>query len=394
MATIKLTDRTVRALSTDRVQADFWDKLVPGLGVRVSGLTARKTFIVRYRARDGKRPRYKLGTYPILSLKDAREEAKSVLARVQLGEDPARSRGERREALTVEQLAGEYIEKHAKPRQRETTWREDERTLKRDVIPQIGQLPLDVVTRGDVVDVLEPILLRDAPVLCNRTRSVMHRLFEFALVRGYLDQNPVAHVRPLAVERPRDRTLSAGEIRKLWQALEPEPTRLRAVYKLILLTAQRPGQVCGMRWQDLEDDWWHVSQEQDKTGRAHRVPLSEQALAVLDDVRADTPEWDERPWLFPARRGGGRLRNLWYSAQRLRQRMGVPHWTPHDLRRTAATMLRGECKITRIVVERVLNHADRGVAAIYDRSSYDPEKREALDAWGVKVQAIIEGGAK
>ncbi|MEE9577155.1 MAG: Arm DNA-binding domain-containing protein, partial [Gemmatimonadota bacterium] len=82
MATIKLTDRTVRALSTDRVQADFWDELVPGLGVRVSGLTARKTFIVRYRARDGKRPRYKLGTYPILGLKDAREEAKRVLARV------------------------------------------------------------------------------------------------------------------------------------------------------------------------------------------------------------------------------------------------------------------------------------------------------------------------
>ena len=389
MATIKLTDRTVKALSTDRVQADYWDELVPGLGVRVSGRTARKTFIVRYRARDGKRPRYKLGTYPILSLRDAREEAKRVLARVQLGEDPARGRQERREALTVEQLAGEYVEKHAKLRQRETTWREDERTLNRDVVPQIGQLPIDVVRRGDVVDVLEPILLRGAPVLCNRTRSVMHRLFEFGLVRGYLDQNPVAHVRPLAAEKPRDRVLSAGEIRKLWKALEPETIRIGAVYKLILLTAQRPGQVCGMRWRDLEDSWWHVSQEQDKTGRAHRVPLSEQALAVLDEVRAETPEWDERPWIFPARRGGGHLRNLWYSADRVRQRMDGEHWTPHDLRRTSATMLRGECKVTRIVVERVLNHADRGVAAIYDRSSYDPEKRKALDAWGAKVEEIV-----
>ena len=392
MGAIRFTDRTVQSLSTDRTQADFWDDLVPGLGVRVSGLTGRKTFVIRYR-KDGRRPRFKLGTYPILSLKKARDVAKRKLARVQLGEDPASDRQERREARTVGELVDEYMEKHAKKNQRESTWKEDERTLKRDVLPRLNRRTVESVTRTDVIDVLEPILGREAPVLCNRTRSVMHRVFEFAVVRGYIENNPVTRVKPLAVEKPRRRKLRPSEIRQLWKALEAEPTQIAAVYKLILLTAQRPGQVCGLRWPDLEDGWWYVSEEQDKTGNPHRVPLSKQALAELEAVRAETPEWDVRPWAFPARRGGGHLRNLWYSADRIRQRMDGEHWTPHDLRRTAATLMRSECKVPRIVIAKVLNHADRGVTAIYEQSSYDDEKREALEAWGAHVIDIISSSS-
>ena len=115
-----------------------------------------------------------------------------------------------------------------------------------------------------------------------------------------------------------------------------------------------------------------------------QVPLSPEALGVLESVLKPSALSD---WVFPSRRGG-HVRWVQSAVREIREQTPFD-WRPHDLRRTAATFMTRELGVPRLVVSKILNHADSGVTAVYDRASYDPEKRQALDAWGKLVQEIV-----
>jgi integrase len=159
-------------------------------------------------------------------------------------------------------------------------------------------------------------------------------------------------------------------------------------FKLSLLTAQRGGEVRAMRWVDvdLETRWWTIPAEVAKNGLAHRVPLSHAAHELLLPLQATAAS----PWVFPSPRLPHRpVKNVHTPAGRLEAQSGVA-FVPHDLRRTAASHMTS-MGIPRLVVAKILNHSEPGVTRVYDRHSYDAEKRQALEAWGRKVLALVTG---
>ncbi|MEE8175560.1 MAG: integrase arm-type DNA-binding domain-containing protein, partial [Gemmatimonadota bacterium] len=377
MPSQRLTDRSLRALKTEGQRVEVWDKTLPGFGVRVSE-TGRKVFIVRYRA-GGKRRRVRVGRYPETSLADARDRARVLLGQVVGGDDPVRAH---REGKTFGELADIYLERYAKKIKREKSWREDERQLEKDVLPAWRDRPASGITRADVHELLDRIADR-APVLANRTRALLSKIFNFGIERDLVSANPVRGMSRPTKERPRRRVLTDEEIRTLWEALVDEPPLIAASFKLRLITAQRGGEVLSMRHEDIQGDEWLIPAEHFKSDRPHLVPLSPQAIAVLEEIG---PMAQGSPWVFPARGPAGHIQWLSTATTRIRKRTGF-HWTPHDLRRTAATNMT-KMGVPRFVVGRVLGHAVHDVTGVYDVYDYAAEKRDALESWGERLDEI------
>src|SRR5262249_13720096 len=185
-----------------------------------------------------------------------------------------------------------------------------------------------------------------------------------------------------------DRVLTEDEIRAVWAAISVEDVLIGAIMKLRLVTAQRGGEVASMARTEADwgTGWWTIPAEKAKNGLSHRVPLSPLAISILEEAKAKA---GASPWMFPSRRKGRHLEQLVQAAHRIRERSGVD-FTPHDLRRTAASHMTG-MGISRLTVSKILNHVEKGVTATYDRHSYDAEKRQALEAWAVRLEQIIAG---
>lgn len=388
----KFTDRYVKSMQPRDRRYEELEGL--GFGVRVQP-TGTKSFFYVYQF-QGKNRRLTLGTYPDVTLAEARGKHAEARKKFEQGLDPAaedqQAKTEHRAAPTVAELAGEYLEKWAKPRKR--SWQEDERILNKDVIPVWGQRKAKDITRRDVVTLLDGIVERGAPIVANRTLALVRRMFNFAMERSIIDASPCAAVRAPAPENQRDRVLTEDEIKALWGNLDKasmsEGTRL--VLMLQLLTAQRCGEVVGAAWAefDISAGWWTITAEQAKNKLAHRVPLSSQALTLLERVKECS---GESPWLFPSPRGDDHMDEtaIGHAVRRNLEVLGTGPFVPHDLRRTVASGMTGWLGINRLIVSKLLNHVERGITAVYDRASYDREKREALEAWGRRVEEIVTG---
>ncbi len=387
MPKTNLTARTLEALKPlARGQVDYWDASLPGFGVRVSP-GGRKAWVLMYRIGSRKR-RLTLGTYPPMMLADARDEAKAALLTVQKGSDPAAEKCEWRKAQTFAQLAELYLEQHAKPNKK--SWRLDEKALWRDVVPRLGNRRAREITRRDIRDLLDDIKARGSPIQANRTFEIMRKLFNWAIAEDYLPDSPCQKISKPAKENRRDRVLKEDEIRAVWQAMEAEQPLVAALFKLRLITAQRGGEVASMRWEDIDfpSSWWTIPGERTKNGLSHRVPLSPLALEILDRLKTERLE---PPWIFPSPKPGRHLEHMVQATRRIRKRSGV-EFVPHDLRRTAASYMTG-MGVPRLTVKKILNHVESDVTATYDRHSYDQEKRQALEAWGQRLEEIVSGRA-
>lgn len=322
------------------------------------------------------------------------------------------AKAEAREALTVKELADEYIERHAKPRKR--SWAEDARILNVDVLPHWGRRKARDITRRDVITLLDEIAER-APIAANRTLAVVRKMFNFAVSRDIVTATPCAQVKAPAPENKRDHVLNDEEIKTLWTfldtALTPEDARKRTrdgkfvktgkpalssevklALKLQLVTGQRKGEIVSIERKEIHGRWWTTPREKAKNKEPHRIYLSDLAMEIPEEARVLAGDLS---YVFPA--GAGRQGHLGATApdHALRRSikdktLKIADCTRHDLRRTAATKM-GEAGVSRFVLSKVLNHKDRTVTAIYDRHSYDKEKPQALETWGRKLQAIITG---
>lgn len=395
--TVPLTDRRIRSLKAEgRKRVEAMDSMVAGLGVRVLP-TGHKSWFLRYGPREGRR-RIVLGPYPTLTLEDARNKARELVADFKISNrDPM---AERKSALTArrkaaagtfEALAESYLEEHAKRHKRLRGWQEDERKLRVEVLPAWGLRPAAEIRRADVRALLETIAAERGGVCANRTRALVSKVFSFGMEKERFESNPVHGVKRLYVEKPRERVLSEDEVRALWPLFERLQPAVSAAWRLVLLTAQRPGEVLSMRWRDLERDsrgwWWNLPAELTKTHRAHRVPLSPQALAVIEALR---PLTESTEWVLASRAEGKRLTWLSHSSARLREWSGLEHFTPHDLRRTAATWL-GRSGVRPDTIDQLLNHAAGRITRTYNRAGYDAEKRQAVVLLGELVEGVLAG---
>jgi integrase len=222
--------------------------------------------------------------------------------------------------------------------------------------------------------------------MANRVFEVTRRLYTWAIGKDLVETSPCVGLSKPSPETQRDRVLTEDEIRAVWTACEAEPGIIADAFRLMLVTAQRRGEVLSMRWQDVDGTWWTIPAELAKNGLAHRLPVNPQALAILERLRKRA----RGPWVFPSPTTDRPIENPQKAAERLRERSKVPDLRLHDLRRTAASLMTG-MGIPRLTVKKILNHAERDVTAVYDRHSYDGEKRTALEAWGRRLEAIVSG---
>ncbi len=388
----KLTDFQIKNLKGKDKRYTEWGER--GLGVRVTP-NGVKTFIFKYRF-DGKVRWMTLGTYPELTLADAHEahaDAWKVLRHgINPGAKAINERKEERDAPTAAALAEEYLEKWAKPRKR--SWREDARILQKDVLPAWGHRKAKDITRRDVIGLLDDIVDRGASIMANRTLATIRKMFNFAVSRDIVAVSPCLAVRAPAPEQRRDRVLTTDEIRALWHAIEGAKMMSKGTklaLKLQLVTGQRKAEIVSAAWDeiDLTDRWWTIPPEKAKNKMAHRVPLSHLAMELLQAAKNIT---GNSPWIFPSPQTDRHITPE--AIDHALRRPGLEalgfSFVPHDLRRSAASHMTG-MGISRLVVSKILNHVEKGVTAVYDRHSYDREKRQALEAWGCKLKGIIKG---
>ena len=394
----RLSARGVETLKTDRAREEFWDTVTPGLILRVSGESGAKTWSVRYRL-SGVRRRQKLGNYPSLSLAAARAAARDVQRQADAGEDPAQQLADRKVGRhTFAELAEEVLEARAM-RTREATQRERARILGKELLPPWGHRRVADITRREVVHLVEDIAKRGAPVVANRTLSLVRLIFNDGLRRGFptLEANPAHLVEPPAAEVGRNRYLTREEIRAVWKATSEENLAARGVFRLALLTAQRIGSVCALRWDGIRGDVWRIPPEHFKGNRTHVVPLSRGAREVISELRESA---HSDTWVFPSRSKATKphLTNLVGALSRVRKKTPIPSWIAHDFRttfRTHAVRAKedGGLAIPGHVADAVLGHKEATLG--FERYTGDRdryllhEKRGALQKWGAFIMEAV-----
>jgi integrase len=394
MPQILLTDRNVMSLAPKpgEARAEFWDLALPSFGLRITRPTGKnkrgiRSFFVMYRNPAGRRRRLTIGSYPAFSLAQAREKAREKLRYISESIDPQELPPVER-GLTFADLAAEYLERHAK--RKKETWRDDERRLRVELLPDWGPRPAREISRRDVILVVDRVADRGAPISANRLRALISTVFNFGIGRDLVEHNPAHKVPRPGTEHAGDRALSDEEIGKVWSVLDQSDNLLMAgILKARLLTGQRTREVVRMRWEDLDGDVWRIPATFTKNGKAHEVPLCSLALELLDLLR---PLTGPHSWVFASPRKKGapiaQIRRFLHEAV---QSSGVT-FVARDLRRTVATGL-ARLGISQLTVSKLLNHSVPGVTdRHYDRHTYEAEKRHAVLTWDAHLRTLIKEG--
>jgi integrase len=393
-----LTDRFVQsAKARDGKRADYFDKKVRGLVLRVTP-NGVKTWSLRYsRKVDSKRIRMTVGPYPAFSLSEARDEALKIMAEVARRKDPAkeRKRGDRSKPRTFGELAARYMADRVAGKR---SGFKDAQMLTKDVLPDLEGEPLEEIKRVDITMILDRIVKRGAPIQANRTFEVIRQVFGYAVEKGFMETSPIDRMKAPSKPRSRDRKLSDDEVRIFWRRLVARARmnwETRIILRLCLVVGQRVNEVAGARLSELDFDKaeWHLPGERVKNASAHIVPLSPLAVLLFKKAVARSSRGE---FVFPSNSADGyaTAQAIATAMRRNREMFGFKREaTPHDLRRTLASGL-GELGFPRLIQDKVLNHvsADRGtISGVYDRYSYQREKRAALEAWASHLLALITG---
>jgi integrase len=409
-----LTERDVRAARAKKVELFVWDGQLPGFGVRVKPPSAKnpdgvKTFLVQYRVGHQTR-RVKIGRHPAFRVEQARTRAMALLGEISSGGDPSlRARRARtKQGDTVEAVGADFIERYAKAKGRRS-WKETERIFKVYVCPKIGRRPIRDVKRRDIIELLDNVGAINGPIMANRVLAAVRKLFNWAIGRDIIEASPIVGIERPGEEKSRDRVLTDGEIREVWNAAEALGYPYGHLTKALLLTGQRRGEVARMRRVEIDskERVWTIPSERTKNKLPHEVPLFSALSALLTSIPLGGD------YMFKTGRIGDKPVNSFTLAkQRLdtailvgRQKEAeakggqkikanpMPNWTFHDLRRTMRTRL-SKLGIDAETAERVIGHVPAGVRAVYDRHEFREEKRKALALWGQSLASIIEPSGK
>lgn len=378
----KLTPKTIDALPPAmHKRYEVRDALIPGLLVRVS-VSGGKVWYVTTRV-DGRLKRIRLGRYPIVSLADAREQARDILRKVELGLPLVEPQVEEEEVTTLGEIIPEFIRLYAKPRNRD--WKGTESVLTK--FSSLNDRPIEQIKRRDVVKVLDEIVAYGTPFRANRALAAIKKLMNWCLDRGVIEANVLSGLQPPTKEIARDRVLSDDELRACWEGADEEGFPFGTCTKLMILTGQRRSEVAGMRWSevDLDKAIWTIPARRAKNATLHVVPL---APLVVELLHA-TPRFLQSDLVFTTN-GRTAISGFGRAKRRLDSQLQSEDWRFHDLRRTVATNM-AMSGISPHVIEAVLNHKTgivSGVAAIYNRHSYLEEKRHALTIWARCVEGV------
>jgi integrase len=387
---MKLTQATAAtlALPAGKREVITFDDDLPGFGLRIRHGGAR-TWIFQFKL-GAQHRRVTLGSAAVLTATQARKTAAELHAMVRLGRDPADEKAESRlragETMAMAVQAYLAVKRgELKPR----SYVEVERHLLKHGKPLLG-LQLARIDRRTIAVRLTAVATESGGVSANRMRSSLVAFFGWCMREGMLESNPAIGTNRKA-EQSRDRVLTDAELRTIWNATAGGDD-YSAIVRLLVLTGQRANEIAALRWSEIFGDRIVLPASRTKNGRAHSIPITAAVQAILDSRQRRDDDF-----VFGARQGapfsgwGTRKTAL---DQRIRQ-MGIEldRWTHHDLRRTMSTWL-AESGTAPHIIEALLNHVGghkAGVAGIYNRASYEPMKRIALEKWAAHIETLMTG---
>ncbi|MBT7956355.1 MAG: integrase arm-type DNA-binding domain-containing protein [Rhodospirillaceae bacterium] len=406
MPKLKLTSAAVERLKApDTGQTDYFDAALPAFGLRIGRSKRMYFIIIRI---HGKRSRItlgqaKVGNGPGLTLTEARAKAGAVSEQAALGFDPRQQKAAEktvdrlRQANTVSAVADLYIEKYAKLRKR--SWKEDERILNIYVRPAWGDIPITEITKADVAALLDAVENKAKKktgkgfYMANRVLSCVRKVFNWAIdERALLEQNPVGRNMRRGVEGSRKRTFTDDEIKAIWDAADIIGGFKGNAVKLLMLTGQRVGVVAGMKRSEVHGDLWIINGEEvgrSKNKLDHIVPLSQQALAVLEE----TPQLHCLDHMFSTGRAGDTKITIGSKMNnQFRKVVGFDDWCFQNLRSVVATKMRKPLRVSPQIIDLVQGRVDSSVLSRhYDANDYLDEKQMALQAWANHLGEIVNG---
>jgi integrase len=389
---MKLTVKTTDGIKLPKGKSDciVFDDDIAGFGLRLREGGSR-TWVYQYRI-GKKQRRMVLGSAKSVPLSLARKNASDLEAKVRLGGDPAMNKETARREVdnTFAVLADQFLEAR-KPSWRTRTYEEVKRYLIKDA-KSLHPFPITAIDQRNIANLLSDIAKEKGDVTANRVRSSLCAFFGWIIREGVrLPEGNVASYTNKREESSRDRVLTDGELGLIWNACLDDDYGV--ILKLLMLTGQRANEIAQLRWNEVHNQQIVLPAERTKNARSHVIPLSEAAKGILPWFRKG-----DRKFVFgrddTGFSGWGKAKEK-LDARVAETKKPLEHWTVHDLRRTVATGM-AELGVQPHIVEAVLNHVSGhkgGVAGIYNRATYDKEKREALNLWAEHVMATVEGRA-
>ncbi|HXJ92280.1 MAG TPA: tyrosine-type recombinase/integrase [Terriglobia bacterium] len=387
----------------------------------------------------GKQKGYlQLGSYPTISLADARLAYNDAYNLVKKGIDPrVHIKNAKEESLrkaeedacavleehtfqslvdkgipegyvpsTVEQLAAVYYIMYSKVNHGPETRRNLLYHIKSGLISTIGKMLITEVRRKDAIELIQGIASR-VPGQAGNVLKAGRQIFEYALHLEWVESQPFLKITkavPKAGPKTCERTLDDDEVIQAWNEISKSPSSdsVKRALKMILVTAQRSGEIAQMHSEQIKDRWWTIPAEVAKNGREHRVYLTDTALSLIGDIKGH---------VFPSGKGSrgyvavntlAQAINRGYLSDEVVKMVGnrkikarkepyygMKPWSPHDLRRTARTNM-ARVGIPDEIGEEVVNHTKPGVVGIYNKYRYDKEKKEALQKWEELLLKILK----
>jgi integrase len=385
----RLTEKFVQEIPVPvRGRVEIGDVLCPGLWLRISGDNS-KTFAIRYRL-GGKALRYTLGKHPAITLKEARATAFDLLKSVRDGKDPRHRKWDAATVdqwLTVEYLCDNYFEKLARDvktgRLKQSHADEVRRRFKADFIKTFAKRPIATLFHREIEKFLQHVEDR-APRVAAHLYYDLKGFYNWVVREGHIEKSPMMLLVAPTKVKAREKVLSIDELKRIWRATENHHNCFNVIVRLLILTAQRRGEVAGSELSEFDSvtKLWTIPARRTKSSRMHRVPMSDLALSILD--KWVTYKKPIGPTLFPS---FGYNRTTFSGFSKCKRRLDLASnvfgWTLHDLRRTTSTCL-AEMSVAPHVIERILNHASgtmTPIARVYNRATYEAEMRQALDKW-------------
>jgi integrase len=405
---------------------DYRDTEVKGLLLRVSANGA-KTWALRY-SLNGKQSRLTIGTYPDITLAQARAQA--LAARIEIGNknDPAAIKAAQKKAGKAADTAdkraraamiaaasmhegfepssfGAIALDHIDLVQSQNRYRKSfEATVRRHLLPSLGLMPIGDIAPRDIDAVLDELVLADFPAAANNVYAISRVIFNWAVSRDYLAKSPLAGRKPPAKMVSRDHYLTEAEIIAFWEAAADIGGPFGNFYKVALLTGQRRNEVAGMEWAELDFDKgiWTIPAWRMKKDRKHIVPLAPFTIRILKamDKKKVNKKYvfaikaDAKPiqgWSVSKRQIDGLMElNL---KRDYGPDMELQPWRIHDCRRSCATYL-AQMGTPLHITAAILNHApagQQGVTATYNRHSYTNERRRAMLTWATYLELLTAG---
>ncbi len=384
---MRITDQSIVKITVPDGKSEIvvFDDEIAGFGVRVRKGGSRR-FLFQYKMGGLHRKM----TFQESSAAAARTTAAKLKAKVTLGFDVAAQKHNAKEAAadTFEFCVNKYIKWVESSTRRPKTIDAIKRHLKKN-LACLNHLHIKSITRRDIADELAKLRER-APIQSNRTRASLTRFFNWAIAEGFVESNPALQTNKVE-EISRDRVLSDHELSAVWNALSEGD--YRDIIQLLILTGQRLREISNLRWSEIDFRQAQINLpgSRSKNRLAHTIPLSAPAIAILKAKQKSRDQDDNRAFVFGVGKVG--FSAFSKSKERLDDKLSIDEpWIVHDIRRSVSTGM-ANLAVLPHVIEAVLNHISGGargseVARIYNRNSYDKEKREALDLWAKHVLKI------